>query len=257
MPPAVAARPRDRRGFPVPAITPWEDGEPRFAANGVARVAICAAERRCSVCGLVMAPGPVWRVVSGLEAEAITDARAAGRAYVNQAPTGEAPGHRSCMLFAAMACPYLARPGARRGAAAQAVGLSAQRGDARGQGGAVAGFGRYQYKYAAGSAPLFRFADLVEFLGHDVGAEHLDALLAEIAAPGNTAPENTAPGNTALTSAPLITNAPLTNTAPIDTALTNTAPIDTCPDYLLSDEAAAARRAFELWHERHRSVTQS
>ena len=221
MPPAVAARPRDRRGFPVPAITPWEDGEPRFAANGVARVAICASERRCSVCGLLMEPGPVWRVVSGREAEAIAEARAAGRVYLNNAPTGEAPGHRACMLFAAMACPYLARPGARRGAAAQAVGLSAQRGDARGEGGAVAGFGRYQYKYDPDAAPLFRFADLVEFLGHDVGAEHLDILRAEIAGP---------------------------------------APDDTCPDYLLSDEEAAERRASELWHHRqhrHRSVTQS
>jgi len=75
MPPAVAVRPRDRRGFPVPAITPWADGEPRFAANGVARVAICASERRCSVCGLLMQPGPVWRVVSGREAEAIAATR--------------------------------------------------------------------------------------------------------------------------------------------------------------------------------------
>jgi hypothetical protein len=221
MPPAVAARPRDRRGFPVPAITPWEDGEPRFAANGIARVAICASERRCSVCGLVMPPGPVWRVVSGREAEAIADARASGCAYVNHAPTGEAPGHRGCMLFAAMACPYLARPGARRGMPAQAPGLSAQRGDARGEGGAVAGFAQYQYKYTPGSAPLFRFADLVEFLSHDRGAEHGHALLAELHAPPPTEP---------------------------------------CPDYLLADEEAAGRRAFELWHDRHdrhRSVTQT
>jgi hypothetical protein len=118
-----------------------------------------------------------------------------------------------------MACPYLARPGARRGAAAQAVGLSAQRGDARGDGGAVAGFGRYQYKYDPESAPLFRFADLVEFLGHDLGAEHLHTLLAEIA------------------------------TCP--------APPDTCPDYLLRDEEAAERHASGLWYHRHRSVTQS
>ena len=219
MPPAVAARPRDRRGYPVPAITPWADGEPRFAANGVARTAICASERRCSVCGLLMAPGPVWRVVSGREAGAIAQARAVGGVYLNNAPTGEAPGHRGCMLFAAMVCPYLARPGARRGAAAQAVGLSAQRGDARGEGGAVAGFGRYQYKYDLGSAPLFRFADLVEFLGHDLGAEHLDSLLTEIAH--------------------------------------EAAPADTCPDYLLSDEEAAERRASELWQHRHRSVTRS
>src|SRR5215470_13250955 len=110
MPRAVAARPRDGRGYPVLAIIPWEDGQPRFAATGTARTYICAAERRCSVCGLTMAPGPVWRVVAGPEAEAIDDALAAGRQFLNRQATMEAPGHRLCMLYAAVICPYLSRP---------------------------------------------------------------------------------------------------------------------------------------------------
>ncbi|MGH3416348.1 MAG: hypothetical protein ACRDSS_07765, partial [Actinocrinis sp.] len=108
LPAALAARPRDERGYPSLAITPWEDGVPRFAATGTARTFICAAERRCSVCGTPMEPGPVWRVVAAPEADAIDAALAEGRTYVNRAPTQEAPGHRSCMLFASMVCPYLA-----------------------------------------------------------------------------------------------------------------------------------------------------
>jgi hypothetical protein len=33
MPPAVATRPRDERGYPVLAITPWAGGAPKFAAT--------------------------------------------------------------------------------------------------------------------------------------------------------------------------------------------------------------------------------
>src|SRR5262249_30614834 len=40
MPPAVAARPRDDRGYPVPAITPWLDGRPMFAATSTSRTLI-------------------------------------------------------------------------------------------------------------------------------------------------------------------------------------------------------------------------
>ena len=50
MPALVAARPRDARGYPVPAITPWVDGAPHFAATGTTRTYICAVERRCSIC---------------------------------------------------------------------------------------------------------------------------------------------------------------------------------------------------------------
>src|ERR1700753_3571000 len=61
--PAVGERPRDARGYPVPAITPWENGEPRFALNDYGRARTCALERLCSVCGKSMPEGPVWRVV--------------------------------------------------------------------------------------------------------------------------------------------------------------------------------------------------
>jgi hypothetical protein len=180
MPVAVAARPRDERGYPVPAITPWEDGQPRFAATGTARSYICAVERRCSICATPMPAGPVYRVISGDEADAIESVLANGGDYVNQAATVEAPGHRACMLYAAVACPYLARPTARRGQDGVAVGLESVRGDRRGLGGAVAGFDELEFRYL--DVVLFRFRGLREFRRHDLGEEQLEALSEAIAA---------------------------------------------------------------------------
>jgi hypothetical protein len=206
MPAAVARRPRDERGYPVPAITPWDDGTPRFAAAGTARTYICAAERRCSVCGTGMAPGPVWRVVAGAEADAIDAAVVAGHPYLNRAPTVEAPGHRSCMLYAAVTCPYLSRPTARRGEDASMPGLDVERGERRGGGGGLAGFDSFEFRYT--DVVLFRFIGLGEYRRHELGEEHLDAL-AEAVAQETGAPEE-------------------------------------IPAYLLSDEQAATRRFHAL-----------
>jgi hypothetical protein len=159
-PPAVAARPRDSRGYPALAVTPWEDGRPLFAEASTARVHICAAERRCSVCGLEMAPGPVWRVVGAEEADAIATARASGKDHVDRAGTDEPPGHRSCMLYAAVACPWL-------GGAA---------GDGSGMRGAVVGFDGFEYAFT--DYVMFLFSGVREFRPHTAGEEHL-ALLAE------------------------------------------------------------------------------
>jgi hypothetical protein len=180
MPAAVAARPRDARGYPVPAITPWLNGMPQFASTGVARTFLCAVERRCSICAATMPDGPVWRVVGGAEADAIGAAVTNGRPYRNRAPSAEAPGHRSCMLYAAVTCPYLARPNARRGEAGSAPGLETARGASRGQTGAVAGFERYEFSYD-GQQVLFRFDGLIEFRPHELGAEHVAELAAAVA----------------------------------------------------------------------------
>ncbi|WP_212833538.1 hypothetical protein [Catellatospora sp. TT07R-123] len=188
VPPAVAARPRDERGYPVPAITPWDGGQPRFATTGIARTYICAVERRCSICGLAMAPGPVWRVVAGPEADAIAAALAEPDGYANAAATAEAPGHRTCMLYAAVACPYLAHPTARRGHDAVTPTLAASRGDRSTGGGAVAGFADYAFRVQNGMV-LFRFTGPAGLRPHTVGAEQLDELRAAIAAePGPAEP---------------------------------------------------------------------
>ncbi|MFI9365053.1 hypothetical protein ACIG5E_28985 [Kitasatospora sp. NPDC053057] len=184
MPDEVGERPRDGRGYPVPAITPWQDGQPQFALTDHGRSADCALERRCSVCGMFMARGPVWRVVGPAESAAIAEAIAAGRPYRNLAPTMEGPGHRACMLYASMVCPYLARPNARRKVTAEGgedwLTAAAVRGAARGGTGAVVGFGDYEYAVTE-TRVLFRFLDVVEFLPHESADEHLAELRAELA----------------------------------------------------------------------------
>jgi hypothetical protein len=177
-PPAVQGRPHDVRGYPVPAITPWCDGVPMFAATSTARTLICAVERRCSICGTPFGRGPVWRVVAADEASALVAAVGAGQTYVNRAGTAEAPGHLACMLYAAMVCPYLARPNARRGSDVSIGEFVAARGAARGEldgiGGAVAGFESYEFE--VGEAVMFRFSGLISVRPHRLGAEHLVSL---------------------------------------------------------------------------------
>ncbi|GAA2246043.1 hypothetical protein GCM10010430_29990 [Kitasatospora cystarginea] len=183
MPPTVDARPRDTRGYPVPAITPWQEDQPQFALTDYGRSADCARGRLCSVCNTLMPRGPVWRVVGATESAAIAEALAAGRPYRNLAPTLEGPGHRACMLYASMVCPYLARPNARRGtSAAQPDELTEHvvRGAIRGSTGAVVGFADYEYAITD-TQVLFRFIDVVEFLPHDSADAHLDELRAELA----------------------------------------------------------------------------
>ncbi len=183
MPESVAGRPRDGRGYPVPAITPWHGQEPQFALTDYERSERCARGRRCSVCGEVMAPGSVWRVVGAAESAAIGEALAAGLPYRNLAATPEGPGHRACMLYASMVCPYLARPNARRGLSAREpddMTRHVVRGAVRGELGAVVGFAQYEYAVTS-TRVLFRFLDVVEFLPHDTADAHLEELRAELA----------------------------------------------------------------------------
>ncbi|MEV4560598.1 hypothetical protein AB0K51_26880 [Kitasatospora sp. NPDC049285] len=186
MPPTVDARPRDERGYPVPAITPWEDGRPQFALTDYERSATCARERLCSVCNTLMPRGPVWRVVGATESAAIAEALASGRPYRNMAPTLEGPGHRACMLYASMVCPYLARPNARRRVTADQSEAPDDltghvvRGVARGELGAVVGFADYEFGITPDRV-LFRFVDLVEYLPHDTADSQLPELQAELA----------------------------------------------------------------------------
>jgi hypothetical protein len=219
-PPAVAALPHDPRGFPIPAITPRDaSGTPAFAITGTARTLICAVERRCSICGTPMPPGPVWRVIAVAETEALVTAAAEGRSVANRTPSPEPPGHRECMLFAAFTCPFLARPNARRGLAVEVFGESFARGTARGAtadvGGAVAGFAEYEFRYVPGEQVGFLFSGLVELRPHQLGADQIPELAAALA----------------LT--------PAAGPAPDP----HPHPHPQCPPYLLDDEAAAESHA--------------
>ena len=102
------------RGYPVLAVTPWPDGKPEFAQQSTMRTLVCLVQCRCVTCGTEVAPGPIYRPADGEEAEFVAVALRFGKLYRNAAPTREGAGHRSCMIYSAIVCPYLASPGARR-----------------------------------------------------------------------------------------------------------------------------------------------
>ena len=212
-PAAVAARPRDARGYPVPAITPWEDGEPLLTVTAPARIHVCAAERRCSVCGLPMEPGPVWRIAGGDESAAIAAAQEAGRAYRTRGGTAEPPGHRACMLYAAVAGPWLA--GAETGTRAGTK-SGTKFGTQEEPGGAVVGFEDFEYAYA--DYVMFLFHGLREFRPHAGGQEQAAALAEAVALESLEAQRARA------------------------NAGAGTPVLPECPPYLLDDEEAAELR---------------
>jgi hypothetical protein len=172
------------------------------------RVLICAVERRCAICGTRMRPREAWRVVSAAEAVAMLAAVENAVPFVNSAPTVEPPGHRECMLYSAIVCPYLARPNARRGQDVVIADFAAGRGDARGEidgvGGAVAGFAGYEFKL--GDFVTFAFSDFFACTPHRLGDDQFPALVTALTATGEVTAE-------------------------------------TCPPYLLDDDRLAIERA--------------
>jgi hypothetical protein len=180
MPPTVAARPRDDRGYPVPAITPWSDGRALFAQQSAFRTLICLAERRCTVCGTKIPPGPVYRVVDGGLVGNIELAIYTGKSYFNLAPATEGPGHRSCMIYSAVICPHLTSPGARRKIETRVGPETLPKGDPRGSTGAVVGYESYSYQLTAHGLEIY-CGQPVELLEYSEGIELIDELTGEIA----------------------------------------------------------------------------
>jgi hypothetical protein len=85
-----------------------------FAQQSAFRTIICLAERRCTVCGTKIPPGPVYRVVDGGAVSNIALALHTGTSYINLAPAKEGPGHRSCMIYSAVISPPPERAGRSR-----------------------------------------------------------------------------------------------------------------------------------------------
>jgi hypothetical protein len=180
LPAGIAARPSDERGYPVPAITPWPDASPAFAQQSAFRTLICLAERRCTVCGTKMPPGPVYRVIDGDMADNIALAMDTGKHYANLRPVGEGPGHLSCMLYSAVVCPHLASPGARRKIETAIGQERLPRGDRRGDQAAVVGFDSYEWQVDVNGLEIF-FGRPVEMLSYADGADLVEELAEEVA----------------------------------------------------------------------------
>jgi hypothetical protein len=176
VPRAVAARPRDERGYPVPAVTPWRDGVPQFAELDARRMFLCAVRERCTVCGLPLGEGPFWRVVDGEHAELTAAALEGAVPVTNAAPAFEGPGHLACMLYSASVCPYLAGPTARRSRTVTIPDLlTLAKGEARGEGGGVVAFDGYRAELLQGRLAYF-YGQTVDMIAYERADDLLEPL---------------------------------------------------------------------------------
>lgn len=99
MPPRIAALPRDHRGYPVPWFVAWVDGKPVFPCADSAKLVRAVRERRCWVCGDLLARNLAFVV---------------GPMCTVNRTSAEPPCHLECAVFSAMACPFLAKPKMKR-----------------------------------------------------------------------------------------------------------------------------------------------
>lgn len=89
----------DARGYPVPWFVDWIDGKPDFRAIKPGAVPEAIRFQKCWICG-----GRMGRYGAFVIGPMCT---------VNRI-SSEPPAHRDCAEFAAKACPFLVRPGAKR-----------------------------------------------------------------------------------------------------------------------------------------------
>ncbi len=99
LPSKMARLPIDERGYPVPFFVAWVDGKPDHRLADPRAVKACVEQNRCWLCG-----GPLGR----FKAFVLGPMCAVNR--LNSEP----PQHLECSLYAAMACPFLTRPQAKR-----------------------------------------------------------------------------------------------------------------------------------------------
>lgn len=96
IPGRLARRPRDRRGYPIPAmVLIKEDGTPDFRVTDVEKWVRACNERTCALCGEQL--GRHLAFVGG------------PRVYENRLFT-DLPMHLECAEYALQVCPYIAVP---------------------------------------------------------------------------------------------------------------------------------------------------
>lgn len=136
MPPAVAALPRDKRGFPVPWVSEWNGntcigllsaphlgvvatpfvgcdcvigvGEPDLGTLCQHRQIRGMVERLCDVCGEFIPPGPLYFLGGDV---GITDAGQLVSIGITETGFRECALHHDCALYSAQVCPALTTKG--------------------------------------------------------------------------------------------------------------------------------------------------
>jgi hypothetical protein len=92
--------PVDERGYPVPWFVHWQDGKPDFRVIGPKKMEMALMLRLCWVCGGAFTNRRRFFTVGPM-------------CTVNRV-SGEPPSHEACAVYAAMGCPFLARPHMQR-----------------------------------------------------------------------------------------------------------------------------------------------
>jgi hypothetical protein len=99
MPPEIFNLPIDDRGFPVPWFVEWIDGKPDFRVIGRGKIQNAWKFKRCWICG----------GTRGVYASYVIGPMCAVNRTISE------PGsHHACATFAAIACPFLAKPAMKR-----------------------------------------------------------------------------------------------------------------------------------------------
>lgn len=170
---------RDQRGYPVPVVVPWKAGRPQFASTSAYRIFLVAQHRLCGICGLALDPTELyWRNGDADNADLYAAALTAGAEILGNRSL-EPGGHRECVTFAAMACPYLSADAARR-LDASVPGLERPRGEQRGEEGLIAAHRGWEYSVDRDGA-VFTFGKLAEMRRYRDATDLADDLADAIA----------------------------------------------------------------------------
>lgn len=100
LPAAVAALPRDSRGYPIPWFVSIINGQPEFRVADSEKLIDAIQQKRCWICGTPLDPRQHVFVLGPLS----TISRV----------SGEPPSHADCAVAAAQICPFLTKPKAVR-----------------------------------------------------------------------------------------------------------------------------------------------
>lgn len=99
MPPGIAKRPRDVRGFPITFVTLiQEDGTPDFTTIDARQIVRCIREKLCGMCGELL-PGTVAFI--------------GGPVAIEHKNFLDPPMHVGCAEYAMRVCPHIAIPTSR------------------------------------------------------------------------------------------------------------------------------------------------
>lgn len=145
LPPKLASLPIDERGFPVPWFVAWIDGKPDHRVMDAEKMPRALKLGLCWMCGQQLGRfksfciGPMCSITRTI---------------------GEPPSHLECVRYAAIACPFLTRPHAKRREAGLPEDHRFPEGGVRRNPGAVCIWTTTQFKpFRAGRSVLFELGE--------------------------------------------------------------------------------------------------